>query len=150
MARMYSRKHGKSGSTRPHREEAPQWVDMSPKEMENKIVELAKEGVSPSEIGEVLRDQYGIPSVKYFGLKIMEVLEENDMAPKIPEDMDKLMDRAQDMRDHLEKNPRDSSAKHGLEQAESKIRRLSKYYKRKGKIPENWKYKIEKEFHKRE
>jgi len=150
MARMYSRKHGKSGSTRPYREEPPKWVDMSPDDIEKKVIELGKEGLDPSEIGEVLRDQYGVPSVKYFDLKITDILEEKGLEPKLPEDLRKLMDRAQKIREHLEDNPGDSSAIHGLEQTESKIRRLSKYYRKEEKIPEDWKYETEKEFHKRE
>jgi len=147
---MYSRKHGKSGSTRPYREEPPKWVDMSPDDIEKKVIELGKEGLDPSEIGEVLRDQYGVPSVKYFDLKITDILEEKGLEPKLPEDLRKLMDRAQKIREHLEDNPGDSSAIHGLEQTESKIRRLSKYYRKEEKIPEDWKYETEKEFHKRE
>ncbi len=150
MARMYSRKHGKSGSTRPYREEPPKWVDMSPDDIEKKVIELGKEGLDPSEIGEILRDQYGVPSVKYFDLKITDILEEKGLEPKLPEDLRKLMDRAQKIREHLEDNPGDSSAIHGLEQTESKIRRLSKYYRKEEKIPEDWKYETEKEFHKRE
>ncbi len=150
MARMYSRKHGKSGSTRPYREEPPEWVDMGPEEIKEKVVELGKEGMDPSEIGEVLRDNYGIPSVKYFDMSITEILDEEDLTKKLPEDLRSLIQKAQIIRDHLEKNSTDSSAIHGLEQTESKIRRLSKYYKKKEKIPEDWSYKTEKEFHKRD
>lgn len=149
MARMYSRKHGKSGSTKPYREEPPEWVDMDRGEIEEKIVELAKEGHEPSEIGEVLRDRYGIPSVKDFDLKITRVLEDNGLGSDIPEDLRKLVKKSRKIRDHLEDQPRDSSAIHGLEQTESKIRRLSKYYKKKGRIPQDWKHETEKEFHKR-
>ncbi len=146
---MYSRKHGSSGSKKPPREKPPQWVDMSPEEIEEKIVELAEQGKEPSDIGEVLRDQYGIPSVKYFDMKITEVLKENDLRDGIPEDLRKLVEKSEKIRDHLEEQPRDSSAVHGLEQTESKIRRLAKYYKREGKIPQDWKHETEKEFHKR-
>ncbi len=149
MARMYSRKHGKSGSTKPYREEPPEWVDMSPEEMKNKVVELGKKGLNPSEIGEVLRDQHGVPSVKYFDMKITRILEENDLNNELPEDLRKLIEKSRKIRNHLEENSGDSSAIHGLEQTDSKIRRLSKYYKRKGRIPKDWKYKPEKEFHKR-
>ena len=63
MARMYSRKKGKSGSRRPARKDVS-WVKYKPKELEDIIEKLAKKGLSASRIGTVLRDQYGIPSVR--------------------------------------------------------------------------------------
>ena len=44
----------------------------------------------------------------------------------------------------MEKNKKDYVAKRGLQLTESKIKRLTKYYKRVGKLPENWKYDREK------
>ena len=43
----------------------------------------------------------------------------------------------------MNQNHCDAKAKHGLELLESKIRRLGKYYARKGKLPKDWKYSIE-------
>ena len=42
----------------------PEWVTYSDEEIEEMILKFNKEGKSTSEIGIVLRDQYGIPSVK--------------------------------------------------------------------------------------
>lgn len=147
---MYSRKHGKSGSTRPARDEPPEWVEMDLEEIEQKVVELADEGIEPSEIGEVLRDRYGVPSVKDFGKSVTEILEENNVEPEIPEDLRNLVKKARKIREHLGDQPRDASAIHGLEQTESKIRRLAKYYKKEGKIPQDWEHETKEEFHKRE
>jgi small subunit ribosomal protein S15 len=35
------------------------------------------------------------------------------------------------------------SSKRGMQLIESKIRRLAKYYKREGKLPEDWAYNLE-------
>ena len=43
MARMYSRKKGRSGSTRPAVKEA-KWVSHKPAEIEDIVAKLAKEG----------------------------------------------------------------------------------------------------------
>lgn len=138
---MYSRKHGKSGSTKPRRQEPPEWVDMSAEEVEEKVVELADEGKPPAEIGIVLRDKYGIPSTKdVVDKSVTQILEENDAGDNLPEDLRNLLDRAEEIRSHLENHPNDSSAIHGLEQAESKIRRLKKYYRNEGRIPQDWEY----------
>jgi len=48
-----------------------------------------------------------------------------------------------ELRVHLERNKKDYQSYRGLELAESKIRKLAKYYKKKGLIPGNWKYDAE-------
>jgi len=54
MARMYSRKRGKSGSKKPLKKAAP-WVKYKPKEIEEIVVKLDKEGNSSAKIGILLR-----------------------------------------------------------------------------------------------
>lgn len=145
MARMYSRKHGSSGSTRKKREETPEWVDQSSEELKDKILELAEGGKSSSEIGTILRDRYGVTSIKdVLDKKISDVLAENDLDQDLPRDLRNLIERTKEVRNHLNENSNDSSAVHGLEQLESKIRRLVKYYKEEDSLPEDWNYKPEK------
>ena len=92
-------------------------------------------------IGVFLRDQYGIPNVKeILGVKISAIVEELDLKPKYPEDLVNLVRRATNLRRHLEDNKKDLHSKRGLQLIESKIRRLVKYYKKKGIFPTNWKY----------
>lgn len=141
IARMHSRKHGKHGSKKPAKKINPAWLAYDRKETEKLIVKLAKEGKSSSEIGFILRDQYGIPDVRYFGLRILKSMGET---PKgVPEDMYNLMVQAVNVHKHMAANKKDSKAKHGLELLESKIRRLGKYYARNGRLPEDWKYNVE-------
>ena len=72
------------------------------------ILKFNKEGKSTSEIGIVLRDQYGIPSVKdVTGERITQILKRNDQAGQYPEDLLNLIKRAVNIRDHLEENPKD-------------------------------------------
>ncbi len=144
MARMYSRKKGKSGSHRPAHAEAG-WVTHKPAEIEDIVSKLAKEGKSSSEIGTVLRDQYGIPSVRAVAKKkVLGIMREKGQAPELPEDMLNLLRNAVKLRAHLDGNGHDRYSKRGLELTESKIRRLAKYYKQKSVIPEKWKYDPEK------
>lgn len=141
MARMHSRKHGKSRSTRPVRKSAPKWVRYSKQEVEKLIIKLAKEGTASAKIGIILRDQYGIPLVREVVKGgVQSVLKENGIVKAIPEDMISLMKKAVKVRDHLDRNKKDTAAIHGLELLESKIRRLSKYYRRAGDLPKSWKY----------
>lgn len=113
-----------------------------PEEVESLIVKLAREGNNASSIGVTLRDQYGVPLTKpILGKKITEVLVASGLGPKVPEDLESLLKKADALRKHLEKNRKDSSNKHSLARVESKIHRLVKYYRARGIIKADWKYK---------
>ncbi len=145
MARMHARKRGRSGSTKPLVEGTPEWVDTDEEKITDIIGSLAKDGKTSSEIGIILRDQYGIPDAKQItGKKISDIMKELDMYPEMPEDILKLMAKAVNLRDHMEQNRKDLSNKRGLHLVEAKIRRLAKYYKKQGVISEDWKYSMDK------
>lgn len=141
MARIHARRRGKSGSKRVYRDAPPEWVDMSPEEVEKKVVELYNEGYEPSQIGMILRDRYGIPSVKQItGKKIQKILKEKGVEIKYPEDLKALIKKVLKLRRHLEVYRKDKHNRRGLQLIEAKIWRLSNYYKEKGVLPADWKY----------
>jgi len=141
MARMHSRRKGKAGSKRPARKGTPSWVRYKSKEIEMLIGKLAKQGKTPSQIGLILRDKYGIPDInEIMGKKITKILEEKELMSKLPEDLLALIKKSIKLRRHLEENNKDESAKRGVILTESKIKRLIKYYKKTGKIEEDWKF----------
>lgn len=140
MARVHARVRGKSGSKRPVTADLG-FVKFKSNEVVDLVVKLAKEDVKPTMIGLVLRDTYGIPSVKKItGKSVSKILEEEGFGGKIPEDLVSLVVRIGLLKKHLKNNPRDLHNKRGLLLMESRIRRLSKYYIREGKIPEGWSY----------
>ncbi|HIE33746.1 MAG TPA: 30S ribosomal protein S15, partial [Candidatus Altiarchaeales archaeon] len=59
-------------------------------------------------------------------------------------DLENLIRKAVNLRKHLEQNKKDLHNRRALQLIESKIRRLTKYYKGAGKLPENWMYEPEK------
>ena len=141
MARMHSRKRGKSRSHRPDISENPKWVEYDPKEIEQLVVKFSKEGIISAQIGLILRDQYGIPSVKLTTKKtISQILKEHNLYPKIPEDLLCLLKRAEKLIEHMKANKKDKHSERGLQNLESRIRRLAKYYKSKGQLDEKWNY----------
>jgi small subunit ribosomal protein S15 len=145
LARLHSRKKGKSASTRPSRLEKPVWVESSSEEVSDLVIKLARKGLSKSMIGIVLRDSYGIPLVKVVtGKKIDQILKENDIEAPLPEDLLNLVKKALIIRNHMETNHKDLQGKKGLQRTESKIYRLIKYYKRVKKLPQDFKYDPEK------
>ena len=141
MARMYSRRKGKSGSTKPSKITRLSWVRYKPNEIELLIAKLAKEGKTSSQIGLFLRDVYGIPNIKQVIVKnVTTILKEKNILSKIPEDLMALIKRSITLKKHLESNKHDVPAKRGLELTESKIRKLVKYYKKTKKLEKDWKY----------
>ena len=142
MSRMHSSGKGKAGSKRPVKKSIPVWSRYKPKEIELLIVKMAKEGKTPSQIGLILRDTYGVPSIKVATeRKITNILEEKKLLAKIPEDLMALIRRSILIKKHIENNKRDKTAKRGLQLTESKIRRLVKYYKNiNKKLPSDWTY----------
>ncbi|MCS7143370.1 MAG: 30S ribosomal protein S15 [Aigarchaeota archaeon] len=142
MARMHSRKRGRSQSIRPLSKTPPPWVPLAPDEVENLVIKMAKEGMRPSMIGTVLRDSYGVPLVRSStGKRLLKLLKDNNLAPEVPEDLANLIERARRMHIHLAKNRSDRYNRHKLQLVEAKIHRLLKYYKRIGAVPSDFQVK---------
>lgn len=141
---MHARRRGSAGSKRPNRDKAPEWSSLDKKEIEEIVLKLTREGKTAAFIGLLLRDQYGVPNVQLaVGKSMLQILETNNVAPQIPEDLQNLMKRAVSLRGHLDKNPKDLHNARGLQLIESKIRRLAYYYKKEGKLPADWLYSLE-------
>ena len=141
MARIHSHRHGKSHQSRPTSKRPPSWLTYSADEVSSMAIKMGKEGLTPSQIGVRLRDEYGIPLVKpIIGKSISTLLRENKLAPAIPEDLQNLLERAKRVQLHLSNYKSDRRNVRSLELIEAKIYRVSKYYKRMGILPDDFKY----------
>ena len=126
------------------RKKHPEWSSLNPREIETRIVELAKEEKSTSQIGMILRDQYAVPDVKIStGKRVEKILEQNKIKQDIPEDLQNLIKTALKLKKHIDQYKKDFKSKRNLQLTESKIRRLSKYYNREGRLPKDWVYNLE-------
>jgi small subunit ribosomal protein S15 len=144
MAKMHTRHKGKSGSKRPVRSNAAKWCGFSTEELTKMVADLARQGRSSSEIGMILRDTYGVADFKLItGKKIYQVMREEGLASRVPEDLYNLIVKALRLNKHLSVNRKDFHNKRQLNLVEAKIRRLVKYYKREGRLPEDWKYSLQ-------
>ena len=142
MARLYTSKRGRSGSTRPISKKAPSWCKYTPEEVEALVLKLSREGNAASNIGVVLRDRYGVPLAKSItGKTIHEILKGGQQEANLPEDLNSLVRTADGLRRHLEKNRKDYVNKRSLAMVESKIHRLVKYYRARGQLRPDWQYK---------
>jgi small subunit ribosomal protein S15 len=144
---MHTRRRGSSDSDTPVADDPPEWSDVDAERIEERVVELAEEGHDPSEIGLVLRDSgvggTPIPDVKLAtDKKVTEILEEHDADPDLPEDLRNLMEKAIDLREHVQENPQDHQNKRALQNVESKVRRLANYY-RGDELDEEFSYSYE-------
>lgn len=141
MARMHSRRRGVSSSKKPVKKQSPSWTRYKEKEIEMLVMKFAKEGMTASKIGTILRDTYGIPDVRLIcSKKITQIMKEKKVSKELPEDLSAMIKKAVMLRKHLEENRKDYTAKRGLQLTESKVKRLIKYYKKSGKLDEDWKY----------
>nr|ALS05014.1 40S ribosomal protein S13 [Centropages dorsispinatus] len=141
MGRMHAPGKGISQSALPYRRSVPQWMKMTSDEVKDQIFKLAKKGLTPSQIGVILRDSHGVAQVRFItGNKILRILKSKALAPDLPEDMYFLIKKAVSIRKHLERSRKDKDAKFRLILVESRIHRLARYYKTKGVLPPTWKY----------
>ncbi|KAM0789823.1 Small ribosomal subunit protein uS15z [Microbotryomycetes sp. NB124-2] len=141
MGRMHGPGKGISGSALPYKRSAPRWIKATPEDVNEHICKLARKGLTPSQIGVVLRDSHGVPQVKSVtGNKILRILKTNGLAPQIPEDLYHLIKKAVAVRKHLERNRHDKDSKFRLILIESRIHRLARYYKTKSQLPPTFKF----------
>lgn len=141
MARIHAHTRGKSHSTRPASPTPPSWIDMTSDDVSSLVISLSKEGLSPSEIGLNLRDYHSIPLVKpVTGKSITQLLSEGDLKRELPEDLERLVEKAIGLQRHIRNHNTDHRNVRSLELIEAKIHRISKYYKRTGRLPRDWKY----------
>ena len=142
MSRMHSKGKGSSGSSKPHSKAPPDWSNSDKKEIEELIVQLSDEGHTNASIGTMLRDKHGVPDVRLVtGERISQTLDRLGKSSGLPEDLMSLMRRALRLIDHLSQNSKDIHNRRQLELCESKIRRLSRYYRENNQIDSEWTYK---------
>lgn len=107
----------------------PVWLKYSEEEVKAIIIKLADKGLTAEKIGLVLRDQYGIPKVKLYDLKIKKVLEEKGKF-KEPTVLN-LNTKLGKVIEHYKKNKQDKRAERSLIITKAKLKKREDYHKRK-------------------
>ncbi|KRH93583.1 40S ribosomal protein S13 [Pseudoloma neurophilia] len=140
MARMHSNNKGKAQSVVPYHSFYPSHVTKTKEEIIAKICTLGRKNIVPSMIGNILRDEDGIGRISDMTHTTMtNVLRIHNLQSKIPEDLNALVKKCTNMRAHLERFKNDNDQKYRLIQTESRMYRLARYYKKKGRIDDKWK-----------
>ena len=139
MAKMHTRKKGRSGSRNTFYGMKHNWIQMSQIELEEAVVHMRKEGLTASMIGIRLRDLYGVPKLKYVNKKkIGDVLAENKIAPEVPEDLMGLISKYKKVSKHISLNRNDLNNNRRKSLIMAKMLRLVRYYKRTGRLSKGW------------
>lgn len=141
MSRIHSGRKGRAGSHRPYPVRAPTFATPDRAEIVEEAVRLAKTGIPSAQVGTILRDSHGVPSVRALtGQRLVPLLVSNGVPQDLPEDLQALLKRVVHLQRHLATHKNDLSNRRGLSLMESRIRRLALYYKRHKVLPEDWRY----------
>jgi small subunit ribosomal protein S13e len=75
---MHSGGKGIAASALPYKRTPPSWLKTTTAQVEEQVNKLAKRGLTPSQIGVILRDSHGIAQVKSVtGNKIVRILKKS-------------------------------------------------------------------------
>ena len=122
----------------------PHWLNYKQEEVEQLVINKYQKGLTKSEIGTVLRDQYGIPSIKELTKKnVSKILKAREINEQLPEELVALYKKAVKLHRHVEKQRKDKHSIRSLVVLENRIKRLIKYYKQKKVLPKNYEYSLE-------
>lgn len=105
----------------------PTWLKYTKAEVEKIIIKLAEQNLTAEKIGLVLRDQYGIPDVKLFNIKIKQVMKDKFQEPTNL-NLDKKLQR---IIQHYKKNKQDKKAERSLIITKAKLKKRTDYQKKK-------------------
>jgi small subunit ribosomal protein S15 len=109
--------------------EKPVWLTYTEEEVKAIILKLSEKGLTAEKIGLVLRDQYGIPKVKIYNLKISKVLKEKDKY--IDPDIKNLDKKLEKVITHYKKNKQDKRAERSLIITKSRSKKREDYQKKR-------------------
>nr|XP_055135141.1 40S ribosomal protein S13-like [Symphalangus syndactylus] len=126
MGRMHAPGKGLSRLALPYRHGIPTWLKLTSDDVKEQIYKVAKKGLTPSQIGVILRDSHSVAQVCFVtGNKILRNLKSKGLAPGLPEDLYHLIKKAVAVQKHLERNRKDKNAKLHLILIQSWIHHLA-------------------------
>jgi len=105
----------------------PVWLKYTEEEVKEIILKIAEKnpGMTAEKIGLVLRDNYGIPKAKIYGVKISEVLK--DAGKYISPDQENLKAKTANLEKHSIRHKHDQRTKRSLIITKAKLKKVSDY-----------------------
>eukprot|EP01083_Nonionella_stella_P145066 453868_1 len=115
MVLMHTYGKGRARSSLTYVRKAPVWIKQTADELVETLCQDSKNGMTPSQIGVLLRDLHGIPQVfQVTGKRILRILKQKSLAPEITEDLYFLIKTEVNIRKHMRNNRKDKNAKYRL------------------------------------
>jgi small subunit ribosomal protein S15 len=108
--------------------EKPVWLKYTDEEVKAIILKLGNKGMTAEKIGLTLRDQYGIPKVKLYNLKIKRVLNEQDKYQD--PDLLNLTSKQNKLINHNKDNKQDKKSHRALILTKAKLKKRQDYSSR--------------------
>lgn len=109
----------------------PVWLKYTKEEVKAIILKLANKGLTAEKIGLTLRDQYGIPNVKLYNLRIKDILKQNNLY-KEPTVIN-LKEKLSNIINHYKKNKQDKKTERSLIITRAKLKKREIYEQKKEK-----------------
>ena len=103
----------------------PTWLKYTKEEVVAIVKKLAEKDITSEKIGLILRDQYGIPSVRLYGIKMKEAMEDKFQEPTTL-NLDKKLKK---IIDHFKKNKQDKKSERALVITKAKLKKRTDYIK---------------------
>lgn len=103
----------------------PTWLKYTEDEVKDIVLKFSNKGLTAEKIGLIMKNQYGIPSVRLYGLKIKKVLKDKFQEPTIIN----LEKKVKKLEDHVKKNKHDKKADRSLTINIAKFRKRKDYEK---------------------
>jgi ribosomal protein S15P/S13E len=118
---------------KPTTKEKPVWLKYTEKEIKDIVLNLAKKDpeLTSEKIGLILRDTYGIPKVKLYGLKIGKILKEANLY-KNP-NLKNITKKVEKLETHLKNNKQDKRTGRSLIITKAKLKKTKEYLAKKNK-----------------
>ena len=104
----------------------PTWLKNTKEEVVAIVKKLAEKDITSEKIGLILRDQYGIPRVRLYGIKMKEAMEDKFQEPTTL-NLDKKLKK---IIDHFKKNKQDKKSERALVITKAKLKKRTDYIKK--------------------
>ncbi len=104
--------------------EKPIWLKHTEEDVKSFVLKLSDKGLTAEKIGLVLRDNYGIPKVSLYGLKIKDILKERFEEPSTIN----LEKKFKKIVDHYQKNKQDKKAERSMIITGAKLKKRKDYH----------------------
>ena len=107
----------------------PVWLKYTEEEVREIILNLIKKQpeLTTEKIGLILKDTYGIPKTKIYGIKIGQVLKQENLY-KNP-DLLNLEKKESSIQEHIKRNNQDKRSKRALGITKAKLKKTREYLK---------------------